>query len=101
MIGVGVAAVSTLLIRFMCVLGVLAAPGAAVSKHFGVSLELPWFGVTFLVNAIVYGVIGCAFGWAYSRQLPTYPRCCAICEYDLTGNLSGVCPECGTKIESP
>ena len=24
---------------------------------------------------------------------------CVTCEYDLTGNVSGVCPECGTKIE--
>ncbi len=26
---------------------------------------------------------------------------CAECAYDLTGNLSGVCPECGTKINRP
>ena len=24
---------------------------------------------------------------------------CRSCAYDLTGNVSGVCPECGTKIE--
>ena len=24
---------------------------------------------------------------------------CIECSYDLTGNVSGVCPECGTKIE--
>ncbi len=26
---------------------------------------------------------------------------CPHCDYDLTGNVSGVCPECGTKIERP
>ena len=26
---------------------------------------------------------------------------CQKCDYDLTGNESGRCPECGTKIESP
>ena len=26
---------------------------------------------------------------------------CVPCGYNLTGNESGVCPECGTKIESP
>ena len=26
---------------------------------------------------------------------------CADCGYDLTGNTSGVCPECGSKVESP
>lgn len=23
---------------------------------------------------------------------------CRICRYDLTGNVSGVCPECGTSV---
>jgi uncharacterized membrane protein YdcZ (DUF606 family) len=29
---------------------------------------------------------------------PLHPNC-QICEYDLTGNVSGICPECGTPIE--
>jgi len=24
---------------------------------------------------------------------------CQVCKYDLTGNISGTCPECGTAIE--
>jgi hypothetical protein len=28
------------------------------------------------------------------RNLPT----CLACGYDLTGNVSGTCPECGTTI---
>ena len=28
-------------------------------------------------------------------------RLCLVCGYDLTGNESGVCPECGTKTEAP
>ncbi len=27
------------------------------------------------------------------------PKRCKRCEYDLTGNVSGVCPECGTAVE--
>ena len=37
-----------------------------------------------------------------------YLRCCPACGYDLTGNQSGVCPECGravgavdTPVQSP
>ncbi|GMU24132.1 MAG: hypothetical protein AMXMBFR13_42090 [Phycisphaerae bacterium] len=30
------------------------------------------------------------------RTVPT--GCCRECGYDLTGNLSGVCPECGTAV---
>lgn len=26
---------------------------------------------------------------------------CVKCGFDLTGNVSGICPECGTKIERP
>lgn len=26
---------------------------------------------------------------------------CRNCEYDLTGNVSGVCPECGTGVPGP
>lgn len=29
------------------------------------------------------------------------PGLCQECSYDLTGNESGVCPECGTEVESP
>ena len=26
---------------------------------------------------------------------------CVDCGYDLTGNVSGICPECGTRIQQP
>lgn len=33
------------------------------------------------------------------RLRPRFPAgCCAKCGYDLTGNVSGVCPECGTSV---
>ena len=35
-------------------------------------------------------------GW-YNKRYPPAPRC--RCGYNLTGNLSGTCPECGTAIE--
>ena len=34
------------------------------------------------------------------RFLGTPPGCCSNCRYDLTGNVSGVCPECGEPILS-
>jgi len=33
-----------------------------------------------------------------SRKIPI--GYCAYCEYDLRGNVSGVCPECGHRIEN-
>ena len=35
------------------------------------------------------------------RRAMSVTTFCFTCVYDLTGNESGVCPECGTKIESP
>ena len=32
-----------------------------------------------------------------SRRQPD-PRLCTRCGYDLTGNVSGTCPECGTGV---
>jgi hypothetical protein len=32
------------------------------------------------------------------RRVRAVPGACRNCEYDLTGNISGVCPECGTRV---
>jgi hypothetical protein len=43
----------------------------------------------------------CIGMYAYQRATPAaqlYPSC-VKCKYDLTGNVSGVCPECGTPIQ--
>lgn len=35
--------------------------------------------------------------WRSLRALP--PGHCRKCDYDLTGNVSGMCPECGEKVQ--
>ena len=35
--------------------------------------------------------------WRDRRRIP--PGHCQKCGYDLTGNVSGVCPECGSKVK--
>jgi predicted amidophosphoribosyltransferase len=35
--------------------------------------------------------------FADRRRIP--PGHCQKCGYDLTGNVSGICPECGTPVE--
>ena len=37
--------------------------------------------------------------WVKARRLPK-PGQCPACRYDLTGNTSGVCPECGSAIKA-
>ena len=41
-------------------------------------------------------VIPSSIGWRRYRRPP--PGRCQKCGYDLTGNVTGVCPECGTEI---
>jgi hypothetical protein len=45
----------------------------------------------------VAAFIPSAIGWRRSRR--RRPGHCRKCRYDLTGNLSGICPECGTPVE--
>lgn len=61
------------------------------------------FGILFGIPAIKWGVFFAALApdhiamerAARARKLPLS---CEKCAYDLTGNVSGVCPECGTTI---
>jgi hypothetical protein len=36
--------------------------------------------------------------FVWHRGKPAPPNGCSACRYDLTGNTSGVCPECGERI---
>jgi hypothetical protein len=38
---------------------------------------------------------------SFTRPKPPRPGRCRSCDYDLTGNVSGVCPECGMQINAP
>jgi len=46
------------------------------------------------------GMLGIFANRAGRRKRPQ-PGHCAQCGYNLTGNVSGICPECGTKIVPP
>lgn len=75
--------------------GSIDVPGRNLNVfHLGVPLWL-----TFLV-LIAYPAV--AF---YRGPLRRYRRrrcgLCVACGYDLTGNVSGVCPECATEIRQP
>ena len=60
------------------------------------ALILGLLGVWYSLPATAF--VGVAFLAAGKRAYPAGR--CRKCGYDLTGNESGVCPECGTKIKS-
>ena len=51
-----------------------------------------------ILSFIVSVAIACAFGrWNHRESLTQYRAgCCPACGYNLTANISGRCPECGT-----
>jgi hypothetical protein len=57
-----------------------------------------------LIGFLAMAIIEAAIGWVSFRrvrrirhQLWKQQGNCEHCGYSLTGNLSGVCPECGTR----
>ena len=58
----------------------------------------PWqrtFASSFPVYGIIFPVVGVAM-IVYDRR-PSYAGFCPTCRDNLTGNVSGVCPECGWR----
>ena len=49
----------------------------------------------------VFGRPGSEAREARTRRLRSKQGLCAYCGYDLRGNVSGVCPECGAPTAGP
>lgn len=58
--------------------------------HQETCVSLAWLLVLFGGSGVSFAIRG--------RRRRAEPGRCPRCEYDLTGNVSGVCPECGTKV---
>lgn len=59
-----------------------------------------WAGPCLFFGTPIWGAI---WAWLYVRLLNRFfrrvrPHCCVNCGYDLTGNVSGVCSECGKAV---
>lgn len=78
-------------------------PGAPIlailSRFTGSQLILESTFAIVLVNVTVYSGIGgiAGFLWWHHKQRAD-PFKCKKCDYSLVGNVSGTCPECGTRI---
>jgi len=54
--------------------------------------------IPFAYLALISGASGAILTLRQYRQVR--PGHCPVCAYDLTSNMSGTCPECGTVIVS-
>jgi hypothetical protein len=72
------------------------------SKHDRVFCSSGWGTQYVLPLWVPLAVSAIPSLWLAERRYGRYQRvpkgCCEKCRYDLTGNLSGICPECGSSI---
>jgi hypothetical protein len=58
-----------------------------------------WLRLPLLYLFILFAVLPCIWSWRTIRDWRRHPEGhCQSCGYNLTGNTSGVCPECGTAL---
>lgn len=63
-------------------------------------VQLRMIGVVVLLMSPIVLIVG-TMVWIDRRdQRRMDPTRCSNCDYDLTGNVSGICPECGTAIRA-
>ncbi len=76
----------------------LSAGGSRAVSVDAVGTVVLLGAVTLILSAVVFNIIHRAFveSWRQRRRMLHF---CEYCGYDLSGNISGVCPECGTRIE--
>ena len=79
-----------------------------VGGFFGPMLLTPQANLGPLLGIFITGplglVLGAIGGLIYSRareKNKPKPGSCLTCSYDLTGNTSGTCPECGAPTSAP
>jgi hypothetical protein len=95
----------------LCIIAAYLAAGLqAFDNEFGPQgiHNLPMPPGSYRLNFMWYIVIALALlplAWTVvatlsRRRRRILPGNCAHCGYNLTGNTSGVCPECGTPIQS-
>jgi hypothetical protein len=60
------------------------------------AVRVPWWMVVLLFAALPLWRGASSFRRDRRRRRRAVRNCCPECGYDLTANVSGVCPECGT-----
>lgn len=65
------------------------------SQLLNVALRLPLWFLAAVFSAYPFVSIA---GWIRTRRRRLRLPICHRCSYNLTGNVSGVCPECGTAV---
>jgi hypothetical protein len=81
-----------LAVAWLCFLAWLLNPNYTVSFKGIFSNDMLFWGTLMVIASLFAG------GFVAMRSPEIDPTRCPACGYDLTGNVSGVCPECGTSL---
>ncbi len=100
------------LVVWFCVAALLARCGVSIFEA-GVQVSNQWsLSRGFLTDLVVLfacirpldicapAIVAAAYSPLLSLADSSDAVCCFACGYNLTGNVSGVCPECGTAVEA-
>lgn len=75
----------------------LALPRGSWGSIFGSgALGVPGLWALWIPVWLLIVLPAIPLSWLLLRRRPIPPGHCRKCSYDLRGNVSGVCPECGT-----
>lgn len=95
------------LLWFSLPICVLVVGLATTNQHLGRHPVPTWAFLCMMLVPISVGLSflhACRREYSDSEALANHtkdPLHCGRCEYDLTGNVSGICPECGWQIPDP
>ncbi|HSZ58068.1 MAG TPA: hypothetical protein VK797_20560 [Tepidisphaeraceae bacterium] len=78
--------------------GIVGFPGLASGHETWLAL---WLGWPLLISLPLTFLSVLAFGRNFRRRMMYREGLCPVCGYSLTGNTSGICPECGTPVPQP
>ena len=67
-------------------------------QHYKMEMGIPYWLLVIFFSA--YPIVAFIRRPARLRRLRRERGLCQDCGYNLTGNVSGVCPECGEKVEA-
>ena len=109
-VAAAVAALNAILLGTGCLLGLelVDLPGLIVTAPLFISFALPPPVFRFAVSLVILAVSALTWGYIGGRvvgaraawRAKLMEGLCSACGYNLTGNTSGVCPECGTKVSA-
>ncbi len=87
----------SVLVVFGCLKTLLTSGWGVSTLLWYIPFMIVFAGVVFMLAPFLLMSV---FIWVRRRYWPIYEDgCCFNCGYDLTGNVSGTCPECGHASE--